>query len=62
MWISGADSGGAAREKLKAMSKAIKEDQALLPQDRGTIQQSINDYWDRTRQSEEATFSVRGSA
>ncbi|MFW6116856.1 MAG: hypothetical protein ACOC6F_03935 [bacterium] len=49
-----------ARERLRAMSKAIKDDQGLLPQDRWAIQQSINDYWDKTRQSEEATFSVHG--
>lgn len=49
-----------AREKLKAMSKLVKEDQALLPQDRWAVQQSINGFWDKIRQSEEVTFSVHG--
>jgi len=57
-WARVGEKVRSAREKLKAMSKAIKEDGALLPQDRRTIQQSINDYWDATRQKEQTAFSV----
>jgi len=49
-----------AREKLKAMQRAVREDRLLLPCDRKAVFDRIQDVWHRADVAEKAAFVVHG--
>lgn len=48
----------AARERLKSIGNAIKDDDALLPSHRHELHTLLDEFWQKVKQSEEVTFSV----
>jgi hypothetical protein len=50
----------AAREKLKVIQKAVRNDHRLFPADRNAVFGQIQEFWHKVAQAEETTFVVHG--